>query len=52
MPHGFRYSQLPQMVARATGAFRANDWTLNQIDPDGLGYLGFGSVVAHDRETC
>ena len=46
MPHGFRYSQLLRMVAKATRAFRVNDWTLNRIDPDGLGYLGLGSVVA------
>ena len=47
MPHGFRYSQLLQMVAKATGAFRANDWTLNRIDPDGLGYLATISVRAN-----
>ena len=47
MPHGFHYSQLLRMVAKATGTFRANDWTLNRIDPDGLRYVATISVKAH-----
>ena len=47
MPHGSQHSRLLQMVTKATGAFRVNDWALNQIDPDGLRYLATISVRAN-----
>ena len=47
MPHGSCYSQLLQIITRATGALRVNGWTLNQLDPDGLRYLATISVRAH-----
>ena len=47
MPHGSQHSRLLQLVTKATGVFRVNDWTLNQIDPDGLRYLAIISVRAH-----
>ena len=47
MPHGSLYSRVPQLVKKATVAFRVNDWALNQIDPDGLRYLATISVRFH-----
>ena len=47
MPDGSRHSRLLQMVTKATGAFRVNDWAINQIDPDGLRYLATISVRAN-----
>ena len=47
MPHGSLYSRVPQLVNKATGTFRVNDWALNQIDPDGLRYVATISVRAH-----
>ena len=47
MPHGSQHSRLLQMVRKATGVFRVNDWALNQIDPDGLRYVATISVRAH-----
>ena len=39
MPHGFHNVRVRQLVKSAAATFRVNDWTLNQIDPDGLRYL-------------
>ena len=39
MTHGSHHSRGLQLAARATNAFRVRDWTLNQIDPDGLRYV-------------
>ena len=36
-----------QLVKRAAAAFRVNDWTLNQIDPDGLRHVATMSVRGH-----
>ena len=47
MPDGSRHSRLLQLVTKATGAFRVNDWAINQIDPDGLRYLATISVRAN-----
>ena len=47
MPHGFTTVRVRQLVKRAAAAFRVNDWTLNQIDPDGLRSLATISVRAN-----
>ena len=47
MPHGFHSVRIRQLVKRAAASFRVNDWTLNQIDPDGLRYVATISVRAH-----
>ena len=47
MPHGIHHSRILQLVRKATDAFRANDWALNQSDPDGLRYLATISVRAN-----
>ena len=47
MPHGSHYSRVLRLVTKATKAFRANDWTLRQIDPDGLKYVATTSVKGH-----
>ena len=47
MPHGFHNVRVRQLVKRAAATFRVNDWTLNQIDPDGLRYVATISVRAH-----
>ena len=47
MPHGFHDVRVRQLVKRATASFRVNDWTLNQIDPEGLRYLATISVRAN-----
>ena len=47
MPHDSHYSRVLQLVTKTTDAFRVNDWTLNQIDPDGLRYMATVSVRAH-----
>ncbi len=47
MPHDSHYSRVLQLVTKTTDAFRVNDWTLNQIDPDGLRYMATISVRAH-----
>ena len=47
MPHGSHYSRVLQLVTKTTDAFRVEDWTLNQIDPDGLRYVATISVRAH-----
>ena len=47
MPHGSLYSRVLHLVRKATDAFRADDWTPKQIDPDGLKYVATISVRAH-----
>ena len=47
MPHGFHYSRVLQLITKPTAAFRVNDWALNQVDPEGLRYVGTISVRAH-----
>ena len=47
MPHGSHYSRVLQLVTKTTDAFRADDWTPKQIDPDGLKYVATISVRAH-----
>ena len=47
MPHGSHDSRVLQLVTKATDAFRVDDWTLSQIDPDGLRYVATISVRAH-----
>ena len=47
MPHGSNYNRVRQLVARAAGAVRVNDWRFSQIDPDGLRYLATISVRGH-----
>ena len=47
MPHGIHHSRILKLVRKATDAFRVNDWTLNEVDPDGLRYLATISVRAH-----
>ena len=47
MPHGFHDVRVRQLVKSAAATFRANNWTLNQIDPDGLRYLATISVRAN-----
>ena len=36
-----------RLVAKSANAFRVTDWTLNEIDPDGLRYVAIISVRAH-----
>ena len=47
MPHGIHHSRALQLVKRAAATFRVNDWTLNQIDPDGLRHVATMSVRGH-----
>ena len=47
MPHGSHYSRVLWPITKATDAFRANGWTINQIDPDGLKYVATTSVRGH-----
>ena len=47
MPQGSLYSRLLRLVTRTTDALRVNDWTLNQIDPDGLRYVATISIRGH-----
>ena len=47
MSRGSHDSRVLQLVTKATKAFRANDWTLRQIDPDGLKYVATTSVKGH-----
>ena len=39
MSRGSHDSRVLQLVTKATKALRASDWTLRQIDPDGLKYV-------------
>ena len=36
MPDRLHYNWVLRLVTKAADAFRANDWTLSRIDPDGL----------------
>ena len=48
MPHGsHRYSRVLRLAGKATDAVRVTDWTLNQIDADGLRYVATISARAH-----
>ena len=47
MPHGIHHSRALQLVKRAAATFRVNDWTLNQIDLDGLRHVATMSVRGH-----
>ena len=47
MSHGPRHSRGLQLVAKAANAFLVTDWTLNQVDPDGLRYVATVSVRMH-----
>ena len=47
MPHGSHYSRVLQLVTKTTDAFRVDDWTLNQVDQDGLRYVATISVRVH-----
>ena len=47
MNNGSLYSRGRRVVARAANAFRVNDWTLNQIDPDGLRYVATVAIRVH-----
>ena len=47
MSHGPRHSRGLRLAAKAANAFRVTDWTLNQIDPDGLRYVATVSVRVH-----
>ena len=42
-----RRSRLLQPIARAANVFRVTDWTLNQVDPDGLRYVATVVVRVH-----
>ena len=41
------HSRSLQLVAKTATAFRVTDWTLNQIDPDGLRYVATVLVKVH-----
>ena len=47
MSNRVRHSRGLQLVAKTANAFRVTDWTLNQIDPDGLRYVATMSVRVH-----
>ena len=47
MSRGSHGSRVRQLVTKVTNALRANDWTLRQIDPDGLKYVATTSVKGH-----
>ena len=47
MPHGSHYSRVLQLVTKTTDAFRVDDWTLNQVDQEGLRYVATISVRVH-----
>ena len=51
MPHGIHHSRILQLVRKATDAFRVNDWTLNQIDPDGLRSLATTPLLRGGRDV-
>ena len=36
-----------QLIAKATNVFRVTDWTLNEVDPDGLRYVATVVVRVH-----
>ena len=47
MSSGARRRRDRQLAAKAASAFRITDWTLNQVDPDGLRYVATVSVKVH-----
>ena len=47
MYSGSLYGRGRLMISKATDALRARDWSLNQIDPDGLRYLATITVWGH-----
>ena len=47
MSKGAYYCRGLQLAAKTANAFRVTDWTLNQIDPDGLRYVATVSVRVH-----
>ena len=47
MYRGSLYGRGRLMISKATDALRARDWSLNQIDPDGLRYLATITVWGH-----
>ena len=47
MSNRVRHSRGLRLVAKTANAFRVTDWTLNQIDPDGLRYVATMSVRVH-----
>ena len=47
MSNGVYDSRALQLIAKTANAFRVTDWTLNQIDPDGLRYVATMSVRVH-----
>ena len=47
MSKGAYYSRGLHLAAKTANAFRVTDWTLNQIDPDGLRYVATVSVRVH-----
>ena len=47
MSNRVHYGRGLQLVAKMANAFRVTDWTLNQLDPDGLRYVAIVSVRVH-----
>ena len=47
MSNRIHQSQLLQLIAKATNVFRVTDWTLNEVDPDGLRYVATVVVRVH-----
>ena len=47
MSKGAYYSRGLHLAAKTANAFRVTDWTLNQVDPDGLRYVATVSVRVH-----
>ena len=47
MLESLRQHRASQLLGTAVSVFRANDWTLNRRDPDGLRYVAFVCVWVH-----
>ena len=47
MLESFRQNRASQLLGTAVSVFRANDWTLNRRDPDGLRYVASVWVWVH-----
>ena len=47
MLESLRQHRASQLFGTAVSVFRANDWTLNRRDPDGLRYVAFVCVWVH-----
>ena len=47
MLESFRQHRASQLLGTAVSVFRANDWTLNRRDPDGLRYVASVCVWVH-----